>query len=214
MATSVSTLSTGLNKSDEFIKNNAIQLHTRIVTFKNREKIHTKEHTAIPAADDPDGTARYVRCESFTYFPDYDICHKDVQIRWQNGNATTTKMVTKENINKKGIVTAIAEVLQLAHIFILFDVGNDAYQGIKFSWNNGAVVSLSFMYLASWLLGIVGTYTYDQENTFYTMYDNWQVGNTVNVLNFNNGITTISVYPLINGGNNKLMVSGDDLATS
>ena len=77
---SISTLSTGLNKSDEFIKENATHLHTRIVTFRNNKKINLDQHTAIPAAEDAESAMRYLHCESITYFPDYDVCHKDIQV--------------------------------------------------------------------------------------------------------------------------------------
>ena len=42
-------LSTGLNKSKAFIKDNAIEIHTRELNFKNNEKIYLNEDTEIPA---------------------------------------------------------------------------------------------------------------------------------------------------------------------
>ena len=43
-----STLSTGLNKSNQYIKKNAIDIRTRILDFKNNEKVHLTKKTRIP----------------------------------------------------------------------------------------------------------------------------------------------------------------------
>ena len=55
-----STLSTGLNKNEEYIKENCINNYVRQVTFKNNEKVHLDEDTAIPASEIP--IRRYIRC--------------------------------------------------------------------------------------------------------------------------------------------------------
>ena len=46
-----STLSMGLNKSDQYIKENAIDIRTRILDFKNNEKVYLTKETRIPRPD-------------------------------------------------------------------------------------------------------------------------------------------------------------------
>ena len=46
--TMLSTLSTGLNKSEEFIRTNASKIHIHDLTFNNNEKFILTEDTRIP----------------------------------------------------------------------------------------------------------------------------------------------------------------------
>ena len=61
----LSTLSTGLNKSDEFIKDNAVNTYVRTIKFNNDTKVHLTEEASIPASEIP--VRRYVRCSTFLY---------------------------------------------------------------------------------------------------------------------------------------------------
>ena len=69
----LSTLSTGLNKSDEFIKDNAVNTYVRTIKFDNDTNVHLTEETSIPASEIP--VRRYVRCSTFLYLNDIRICH-------------------------------------------------------------------------------------------------------------------------------------------
>ena len=73
-----STLSMGLNKSDQYIKENAIDIHTRILDFKSNEKVYLTKEIQIPQLEVP--VKRYIRCESFGYYEDYRICHDNLII--------------------------------------------------------------------------------------------------------------------------------------
>ena len=174
---SISTLSTGLNKSDEFIKENATHLHTRIVTFCNNKKINLDQHTAIPTAEDAESAVRYLRCESITYFPDYDVCHKDIQVRWSHTNSLggnfppQTATISAADVSAQGITAVVAKALQPAYIHVLTSGEGNSYQGICFAWAPGTIYQFHMMYLAAWLCGIIPTYTYEQENQFYVVYD-------------------------------------------
>ena len=68
-----STLSTGLNKSDEFIKNNAVNTYVHTIKFNNNTKVHLTEETSIPASEI--SVRHYVRCSTFLYPNDIRICH-------------------------------------------------------------------------------------------------------------------------------------------
>ena len=61
----LSTLSTGLSKSDEFIKDNAINTNVRDLKFNNDVKTQLTEEQAIPASEIP--VRRYVRCALLLY---------------------------------------------------------------------------------------------------------------------------------------------------
>ena len=63
-----STLSTGLNKSKAFIKDNVINIHTRELNFKNNEKIYLNEDMEIPAGK---GIKHHIRCITIGYFENY-----------------------------------------------------------------------------------------------------------------------------------------------
>ena len=220
---SISTLSTGLNKSDEFIKENATHLHTRIVTFRNNKKINLDQHTAIPAAEDAESAVRYLRCESITYFPDYDVCHKDIRVQWSHTNSLggnfppQTATISAADVNAQGIMAAVAKALQPAYIHVLTGGEGNSYQGIRFAWAPGTIYQFHMTYLAAWLCGIIPTYTYEQENQFYVVYDlSSDTAEFINVLNHNiiTGNTSRIVFPLLNGGINRLTISSDELATS
>ena len=64
----LSTLSTGLNKSDEFINDNAVNTYVRTIKFNNDTKVHLTEETSIPVSEIP--VRRYVRCSTFLYLND------------------------------------------------------------------------------------------------------------------------------------------------
>ena len=70
-------LSTGLNKSEAFIKDNVIDIHTRELNFKNNEKIYLNEDMEIPAGK---GIKCYIHCLTIGYFEDYRICHHTLSI--------------------------------------------------------------------------------------------------------------------------------------
>ena len=72
-----STLSPGLNKSDEFIKKNTIDLHTRHIEFFNNTKVHLNEDTRVPAAKLP--IRHYICCGALGYFNDYRECQDTLQ---------------------------------------------------------------------------------------------------------------------------------------
>ena len=65
---SSSTVSTGLNKSKAIIKDNAIDIHTRELNFKNNEKIYLNEDMEIPTGK---GIKHYIHCLTIGYYENY-----------------------------------------------------------------------------------------------------------------------------------------------
>ena len=139
--TTLSTLSTGLHKSDEFIKENANNMYTRIVTFSNGKKVRLNEETAIPRAENVEGTVRYLRCDSITYLSDYDICHHSLIIRtnfsmWRTNLSTSSSTIPSRDVNAYGLVSAVSRAIMPLNINITTDVQGSQYNGIRFSWDH------------------------------------------------------------------------------
>ena len=66
-----STLSTGLNKSESFIKANATRIYTRELHFNNNAKVYLDEDNEIPSGEI--GTNCYIRCSLIGYFENYHM---------------------------------------------------------------------------------------------------------------------------------------------
>ena len=119
----LATLSTGLHKSDEFIKGNANNMYTRIVAFSNRKKVRLNEETAIPRAENVEGTIRYLRCDSITYPSDYDICHHDLITRtnfstWRTNSSQSSTTIPSRDVNAYGLVSAVSRAIMPLNIYI------------------------------------------------------------------------------------------------
>ena len=149
----LATLSTGLHKSDEFIKENATNMYTRIVTFSNGRKVRLNEETSIPRA--VEDTIRYLQCDSITYPLDYDVCHRDLVIRT---NETRT-IISCRDVNAYGLVSAVSKTIMPRNIYITTDVQGNQYNGIRFSWDPARIYRIDMTYLTAWLFGIIPTYS-------------------------------------------------------
>ena len=214
MTSGISTLSTGLNKSDEFIKEHAVHIHARALTFRNGQVLHLNKDSAIPAVLDQSYT-RYLRCQNITYLQNYDIYHSSITLRVITASHTiSTTTVNATDLNEKGIVQATNEALFriTTRIYLLETTPHNNYNGMTI-FIDSSILSFQINYEGAWLLGILSTYTHDQQHTLYTLYDD--------NINYSNNIqlqssTRLSktFYPLHNGGIHKLVVSEDNLATS
>ena len=125
--------------------------------------------------------------------------------------------ISAADVNAQGITAAAAKALQPAYIHILTGGEGNSYQGICFAWALGTIYQFHMTYLAAWLCGIVPTYTHEQENQFYVLYNlSSYTAEFINVLNHNNVTGNMSriVFPLLNGGINRLTISSDELAMS
>ena len=103
-----STLSTGLNKNEEYIKENCINTYVRQVSFKNNEKVHLNEDAAIPASEIP--VRRYVRCNSLLYPTDIQICNFNLRftiVRKSSSSCSRSILITPTEVNNNGLLTVV-----------------------------------------------------------------------------------------------------------
>ena len=98
-----STLSTGLNKSESFIKVNATRIYTRELHFNNNAKVYLDEDNEILSGEI--GSKRYIRCSLIGYFENYRICHQSLSL-WihYNDNTIKTTTITPEQIDQNGLL--------------------------------------------------------------------------------------------------------------
>ena len=215
MATSVSTLSTGLNKSDEFIKEHAIRLHSRALTFKNGQILYLNEDSAIPAVSNSDHT-RYFRCQSITYFQDYDTYHSNITLHIVATDGTKSDVVVnKTTLNQMGLIRALNDsIFTVTPGLRLVHKNSSAqdYNGIRI-FADSTIQAFKINHEGAWLLGILSTFTPSQQYTLYTLFDFFL--ETINNVQFDTRTrSSRTFYPLHNGGIHKLIVSEDNLATS
>ena len=75
-------LSMGLNKSESFIKGNAIDIHMRELTFITNQKVYLDEDTEIPHGEN---IRHYLYCSTFGYFENYiEKMNYSIDIRAQS----------------------------------------------------------------------------------------------------------------------------------
>ena len=215
MASSVSTLSTGLNKSDEFIKEHAVRIHSRALTFKNGQILYLNEDSAIPAVSNNDH-ARYLRCQSITYFQDYDTYHSNITLQIVTTDGTQYDLVVnKTNLNQMGLIQALNDSMSTDTPGLRLVPENSSaqdYNGIRI-FADANIQTFKINHEGAWLLGVLSTFTPSQQRTLYTLFDFFL--DTVNNVQFDTRTrSSRTFYPLHNGGIHKLIVSEDDLATS
>ena len=110
-----STLLTGLNKNEEYIKENCINTYVRQVTFKNNEKVHLDEDTAIPASEIP--ARRYIRCNSLLYPPDIQICNFNLQFTIVRESSSSCSIsITPTELNNNGLLTVVQSKLSTLNV--------------------------------------------------------------------------------------------------
>ena len=218
--TTLTTLSTGLHKSDEFIKGNANNMYTRIVAFSNGKKVCLNEETAIPRAENVEGTIRYLRCNSITYPSDYDICHHDLIMRtnfsmWCTNSSQSSTTIPSRDVNAHGLVLAVSRAIMPLNIYITTDVQGSQYNGIRFSWDHMRTYKIDMTYLMAWMFGIIPTYENGKEKEFCTIYDNTSTP-IVDLLDYEVSTSTIKrvLFPLLNGEIHRMTISCEELTTS
>ena len=106
----ISTLSTGLSKSDKFIKNNAVNTYTHHIQFDNDKEVHLTEDTVIPGSDIP--VHRYIRCSALMFPNDIRICHNDLQFSIEVFTVDTTlqtklRHIAYSDIDSEGLLPTI-----------------------------------------------------------------------------------------------------------
>ena len=158
----ISTLSTGLSKSEEFIKNTAVNTYKRYVKFNNDKKVYLNEDTSIPESDIP--VHRYVRCSSLLYPNDIRICHDDITftIYTINGGSNghtpinNSRTITPLEIDSQGLIPSIQTKLREIQADLYVPYTNNYYNGFKFVLSHPMTVqSIQCNYAFAWIFGIV-----------------------------------------------------------
>ena len=103
-----STLSTGLNKREAFIKDNAIDIHMRELNFKNNKKIYLNKDTIIPTGK---GIKCYIHCLTIGYFENYQICHHTLSI-WVCLCDGTIKIasILPSSLDRNGLLPELSKI--------------------------------------------------------------------------------------------------------
>ena len=124
-----STLSTGLNKNEEYIKENCINTYVRQVTFKNNEKVHLDEDTAIPASEIP--VRRYVRCNSLLYLQTYKYatltCDLTIVCESSSSCSSRSILITPTEVNNNGLLTVVQSKLSTLNLQLVNTFDENTY---------------------------------------------------------------------------------------
>ena len=208
----LSTLSTGLSKSDEFIKDNAINTYVRDLKFNNDVKTQLTEEQAIPASEIP--VRRYVRCASLLYPNDIRICHLMLTatvIRTTPQTATITPL----QIDRLGLLPALQRELSSIGLGIETTYSNGVYTGCRLviTKNQDTINIVQCNYAFAWMCGIISQFGNKSYSDNLILFRPSQI----NLLQFPNTGRKASAkifFPLLNGGINKITVSSDELVTS
>ena len=213
-SSSSSTLSTGLNKSESFIKRNAIDIHTRELTFINNQKVYIDEDTEIPRG----GNIRCYLCFStFGYFENYRICHKQLSI-WLHLNDDTIKTTTvlPSDVDSNGLLPELTKQLSTIGVHLLYNKQINGYQGFMLSFRDYAtILRIELNYYFAWMMSIVFKYdlgkgSSDKKVIFDSgVQPNMDLIGLVGDGGSRNRICTKMIYPLSNGGINRITVSSD-----
>ena len=132
MSSSSITLSTGLNKSESFVKRNAIDIHTRELTFINNQNVYLDEDTEIPCGEN---IRHYLRCPMFGYFENYRICHEQLSI-WLHLNDETIKTTTvlPSDVDLNGLLPELTKQLSTIGVHLLYNKQINGCQGFALSF--------------------------------------------------------------------------------
>ena len=217
-----STLSTGLNKNEEHIKENCINTYVRQVTFKNNEKVHLNEDTAIPASKIP--IRRYVRCNSLLYPTDIQICNFDLQftiVRESSWSCSTSSiLITPTEVNNNGLLTVVQSKLSTLNIQLVNTFDESTYSGCRLhiqQQQDARVKMLSCNYAFSWMMGIILSFKGNSQDTTLVLKNTSSNIDTISdpsQIDDQKHIISKQFFPLINGGINIINISSDELVTS
>ena len=141
----ISTLSTGLSKSDKFIKNNAVNTYICHIQFDNDKKVHLAEDTAIPGSDIP--VHRYVRCSALMFPNDIRICHDDLKFSIEFFTVDTTlqtklRNIAYSDIDSEGLLPTIQKKLREIGADIHVPYLNNYYMGCQFTFGKPTSIDI------------------------------------------------------------------------
>ena len=213
----ISTLSTGLSKSDELIKNNAVNTYTHHIQFDNDKKVHLTEDTAMPGGDIP--VHHYIRCSALMFPNDMRICHDDLKFSiefFTVNTALQTKLrnITHSDIDFEGLLPAIQKKLREIGADVYVPYLNNYYMGCQFTFGKPTYVDVvQCNYAFAWIFGIVASFGNNSVDDTLTLYNRRL---EIHLIGFDgeSRVANKLFFPLINGEINKMTVSSDELVTS
>ena len=216
-----STLSTGLNKNEEYKKENCINTYVRQVTFKNNEKVYLNKDTAIKASEIP--IRRYVRCNSLLYPTDIQICNFNLRftivresLSCEDLHCSRSILITPTEVNNNGLLTVVQSKLSTLNIQLVNTFDENTYSGCRLHIQQDArVKTLSCNYAFAWM-GIISLFKGNSPDTTLVLKNTSSNIDTISDPSQNDQkhITSKQFFPLINGGINIINVSSDELVTS
>ena len=213
----ISTLSTGLSKRDEFIKNNAVNTYSCHSQFDNEKKVHLTEDTAIPSSDIP--VCHYIRCSALMFPNDIRICHDDLKFSIEFFTIDTAlqaklRSITHSDIDFKGLLPAIQKKLREIGADVYMPYLNNYCMGCQFTFGKTMYINVvQCNYAFAWIFGIIASFGNNSADDTLTLYNRTL---EINLIGFNGESRVVNklFFPLINGGINKMTVLSDKLVMS
>ena len=213
-----STLSTGLNKNEEYEKENCINTYVRQVTFKNSEKVHLGEDTAIVVSEIP--VRRYVRCNLLLYPTDIQICNFNLHFTIVRESSSSCSIsITPTEVNNNGLLTEVQSKLSTLNVQLVNTFDENTYSGCRLhiQQQDARVKTLSCNYAFAWMMGIVSSCKGNSPDATLVLKNTSSNIDTISDLSSQNDqkhIISKQFFPLINDGINVINVSSDELVTS
>ena len=217
-----STLSTGLNKNEEYIKENCINTYIRQVTFKNNKEVHLNEDTAIPASEIP--VRRYVRCNSLLYPTDIQICNFNLRftiVRESSLSCSSSSiLITPTEVNNNGLLTVVQSKLSTLNVQLVNTFDENTYSRCRLhiqQQQDARVKTLLCNYAFAWMMGIISSFkgnSPDATLVLKNISSNIDTISDPSQIDDQKHIISKQFFPLINGGINIINVSSDELVTS
>ena len=171
----ISTLSTGLSKSNEFIKNNAVNTYACHIQFDNDKKVHLTEDTVIPSSDIP--VRRYVRCSALMFPNDIRICHDDLKFLiefFTIDTALQTKLrnIAHLDIDFEGLLPTIQKKLREIGADVYVPYLNNYYMGCQFTFGKPMYIDIvQCNYAFAWIFSIVASFGNNSADDTLMLYN-------------------------------------------
>ena len=134
-----------------------IDIHTKELTFINNQKVYLNEDTEIPHGEN---IKCYLRCSTFVYFENYQICHEHLSI-WLHLNDDTIKKTTilLNDVDSNRLLPELSKQLSTIGVCLFYNKKINEYQGFALSFRDYAtILRIELNYYLAWLMSIVFKY--------------------------------------------------------
>ena len=188
------------------------------MTFKNNEKVHLNEDTAIPVSEIP--VRRYVRCNSLLHPTDIQICNFNLRFTIVRESSSSCSIsITPTEVNNNGLLTVVQSKLSTLNVQLVNTFDENTYSGCRLhiQQQDARVKMLSCNYAFAWMMGIISSFKGNSPDTTLVLKNTSSNIDTISDLSLQNDqkhIISKQFFPLINGGINIISVSSDELVTS